>query len=87
MMDSTFLVITASALVSLLLFLVIVLCICKQKKARRSAANVVKCDENATYGNYSDPDPRMEVEDNNAYYSSDYEAGTSKTTDNNPYYE
>ena len=44
-------------------------------------------DENPTYGHYSDPDPRMEIEDSNAYYSSDYEAGTSRTTDNNPYYE
>ena len=46
-------------------------------------------DENATYGEYSDPDARMEVEDSNAYYSSDYEAGTgtSRTMDNNPNYE
>ena len=46
-------------------------------------------DENPTYGDYYDPNPRMEVEDTNAYYSSDYEAGTgmSRTTDNNPYYE
>ena len=33
-----------------------------------------KTDENSTYGNYSDTDYRMEVEDTNGYYSSDYEA-------------
>ena len=51
------------------------------------AADVTKTDENATYGDYFDPDQRMEVEDTNDYYSSDYEAGTSRTTDNNPHYE
>ena len=86
-MDSTIVVITASALVSLLLLIAILLWIFKQQKARRRAVNVIKTDENATYGDYFDPDPRMEVEDSNAYYSSDYEAGTSRTTDNNPYYE
>ena len=53
-------------------------------------AKVTKSDgENPTYGDYSDPDPKMEVKDSNAYYSSDYEAGTggSRATDNNPYYE
>ena len=44
-------------------------------------------DENPTYGDYFDPDPRAEVEDTNANYSSVYEAGTSRTTDNNLYYE
>ena len=86
-MDITIVVITASALVSLLLLIAILLCIFKQRKARRRAANVIKTDENATYGDYSDPDARMEVEDSNAYYSSDYEAGTSRTMDNNPDYE
>ena len=53
------------------------------------AVKVIKTDENATYGDYSDPDYRMEVEDNNDYYSSDYEAGTgtSRTNDNNSCYE
>ena len=79
--------ITVLALV-LLLLITILLCIFKQQKARKRAAKATKYDENATYGNYSDdPDARMEVEDSNAYYSSDYEAGTSRTTDNNPYYE
>ena len=87
-MDITIVAITASALVSLLLLIVILLCIFKQRRAKmRRAANVTKTDENATYGDYSDPDPRMEVEDSNAYYSSDYEAGTSRTTDNNSFYE
>ena len=50
---------------------------------------MTKTDENETYGDYYDPDQRMEVEDTNAYYSSHYEAGTgtSRTMDNNPYYE
>ena len=43
-------------------------------------------DLNPTYGDYVDPDPTVEVEDTNDYYSSDYEAGTSRMTDNNPYY-
>ena len=73
----------------LFLLFAILFCILKQRKTRNRAANVIKTDENATYGDYSDPDPRMEVEDTNDYYSSDYEAGTgtSRTTDNNPYYE
>ena len=78
--------ITVLALV-LLLLIAILLCIFKQRKARKRAAKATKYDENATYGNYSDPYAKMEVEDSNAYYSSDYEAGTSRTTDNNPYYE
>ena len=78
--------ITVLALV-LLLLIATLLCIFKQRKARKRAAKATKYDENATYGNYSDPDAKMEVEDSNAYYSSDYEAGTSRTTDNNPYYE
>jgi len=74
----------------LLLLLIILLCIFKQRKEkRRRASEVTQDDENPVYGDYSDPDPRMEVEDTNDYYSSDYEAGTgtSRTTDNNPYYE
>ena len=53
------------------------------------AAETTDDDENPVYGYNFDPDPRMEVEDTNDYYSSDYEAGTgtSRTTDNNPYYE
>ena len=78
--------ITVSVL--LLLLVAVLLCIFKQRRVKmRRAANVTKTDENSTYGDYFDPDQKMEVEDTNAYYSSDYEAGTSRTTDNNPYYE
>ena len=43
---------------------------------------------NPVYGDYYvDRDPTVEVEDTNAYYSSEYETGTSRTTDNNTYYE
>ena len=81
--------ILALALGALLLLLTILVFIFKQRMTRRRAANVIKGDENETYGDYSDPDYRMEVEDTNVYYSSDYEAGTgtSRATDNNPYYE
>ena len=79
--------ITISVLGILFLLSVVLLCICKQRKARKRAAKVTKFDENATYGDYYDIDARMEVEDSNAYYSSDYEAGTSRTTDKNPDYE
>ena len=48
---------------------------------------MTKEDENPTYGDYFDPDPRVEVEDSNSYYSSDYETGTGRTTDNNPHYD
>ena len=81
--------ILALALGALLLLLTILVFIFKQRMTRRRAANVIKNDENETYGDYSDPDYRMEVEDTNVYYSSDNEAGTgtSRATDNNPYYE
>ena len=60
----------------------------KQRKARKLAENVTDIDENHTYGNYDYPDPVMEVEDSNNYYSSTvYEADTSRTTDNNSQYE
>ena len=75
--------------VSFLGLLLLLFCIFKQKKASRTTAEEPDVDENHTYGDYFDPDPIMEVEDNNDYYSSDYEAGTgtSRATDNNPYYE
>ena len=81
--------ITVLVLGFLLLLILILLCIFKQRRARRRAADVSDEDENPTYGDYFDPDPIVEVEDSNAYYSSDYEAdtGTSRTMDNNPYYE
>ena len=81
--------ITVPVLLILLLLIVILFCIFKQRRAKRRAAVVRFEDDNPTYGDYFDPNPRVEVEDTNAYYSSDYEAGTgtSRTTDNNPYYE
>ena len=66
----TGIVITVSVLILLLLLITILLCIFKQRKTRRRAAKVTKYDENPTYGDYSDPDARMEVEDTNDYYSS-----------------
>jgi len=79
--------ITVSVL-GILLLIVTLLCIFKRRRARRRAADVIDEDENPTYGDYFDPDPIVEVEDSNAYYSSEYEAGsgTSKITDNNPDY-
>ena len=81
-------VITVSVL-GILLLNAILLCIFKRRRASRRAADVRGEDENPTYGDYFDPDPIVEVEDCNVYYSSDYEAatGTSRTMDNNPYYE
>ena len=80
--------IAVSVSVSILLLLLLV-CIFKQREAKlRVAAEVRRDDENPVYGVYFDPDPRMEVEDTNDHYSSDYEpVGTSWTTDNNSFYE
>ena len=59
----------------------------KRWQAKKLAETVVEIDENPTYGDYYDPDPVMEVEDNNVYYSSDYnENEVSRTTDNNSLY-
>ena len=89
-MITVLIAICGSALLLFLLFFVC-LCILKQRKARRRAAVVARADvdENPVYGVYFDPNPRMEMVDRNVNYSSDYEAGTgtSRTTDNNPYYE
>ena len=87
--NQTEIVVTASVLGCLLL-LIALLCIFKQRKrTTKREADVTDDDENPTYGDYFDPNPRMEVDDTNDYYSSDYDAGTgtSKTTDNNPDYE
>ena len=87
--SQTGIIITASFLGVLLLLILTFLCIFKQRRKRRRVADVRGEDENPTYGDYFDPDPIVEVEDCNVYYSSDYEAatGTSRTMDNNPYYE
>ena len=64
----------------------------KRWQAKKLAETVVEIDENPTYDDYYDPDPVMEVEDNNVYYSNSsdysttYEAGLSRTTDNNSLY-
>ena len=71
-----------------LFLLFVLLCFFIQRKAKSVTENSIKFDENPVYGD-GDGDPRMEVENRNDYYSSDYEAGTgtSRATDNNPYYE
>ena len=80
---------TVSVVGFLLVLILSLLCFFKQRRAMRRAVDVRDEDENPTYGDYFDPDPIVEVEDSNAYYSSDYEAGTgtSRITDINPDYE
>ena len=84
-------VVTVSVVGCLLLLLfVTLLCIFKQRRRTIGRGTHERQEDvNPTYGDYIDPDPRMEVEDTNNYYSSDYRAGTgtSKVTDNNPDYE
>ena len=73
--------------VFLVIAIIIGLYIGKRWQAKKLAESVVEIDENPTYDDYDDPDPVMEVEDNNVYYSSDYnEAEVSRTTDNNSLY-
>ena len=78
--------------VFLVIAVIIVLYICKRLKAKKHAESAANIDENPTYGDYYDPDPVMEVEDNNVYYSNSsdysttYEARLSRTTDNNSLY-
>ena len=79
-------VVTVSTLL-LVLFLVSLLLFFKQRKARQSTERASGVDLNPTYGDYVDPDPRVEVVDNNENYSAEYVIGTSRITDNNPYYE
>ena len=64
----------------------IALCICKRRKARNLAEKIMKEDINDTYGDYSDPDPVVEMVDSNGYYTGVYEAGTTMTRDNNSQY-
>ena len=63
MQSQTDVAVAVSVLGVLLLLIIILLCIFKQLKARRSAEDVTDTDENPTYSDYFDPDPRMEVED------------------------
>ena len=64
-------------------------CILKQQKAKKRNQNATHTDENPVYGDYYYSDPKAEAVDTNDYYSSDYEegTGTSRTIDNNQYYE
>ena len=68
------------------LLIIILRGIFKQWRARRRAVDRRDEDENPAYGNYYDPEPRVEGENRNANNSSDYEAGKCRTTDSNPYY-
>ena len=92
-LTATVVAVSVSVLLPLYLLLLLLFCFFKRQKALQqdSPDDVMDIDENPVYEyDYSDySDPRAEVEDSNAYYSSDYEAGTgtSKTTDNNPDYE
>ena len=78
--------VTVSSLL-LALFLASLLFLIKQRKARHSTERSSGVDRNPIYGDYVDPDPRVEVVDNNENYSPEYVIGTSRITDNNPYYE
>ena len=48
---------------------------------------IMKVDINDTYGDYSEPDPVMEMEDSNLDYTGLYEEGTTMARDNNSQYE
>ena len=57
------------------------------KRGRAGNVVVVKEDINETYSDYySDPNAVVEMIDYNEYYSKDYEAGSTKTRDNNSQY-
>ena len=66
-------------------------CLCKRRKARKVAENVtdidIDIDVNPTYGDYYHPDPVVEVEDVNDYYTGVYQDGSTMTRDNNSQYE
>ena len=81
-------IIVAPILVVLILGTGILLFVFKQRRTRENVGNAKDTDENPTYGDYYEPNPTSEVEDNNIYYSLDYEAGTerSRIKDNNPLY-
>ena len=77
-----------SSLLSLFLVSLLVWVFIKQRNSNRQNANDrPSTDLNPTYGDYFDPDPRVEFVDNNENYSSEYVTGTSRMTDNNPYYK
>ena len=77
-----------SSLLSLFLVPLLVCVFIKQRKSSRQNANDrPSTDLNPTYGDYIDPDPRVEFVDNNENYSSEYVSRTSRMTDNNPHYK
>ena len=60
----------------------------KRQQRKEGVVAETRREINPVYGDYYvDRDPTVEVKNTNAYYSSEYETGTSRTTDNNTYYE
>ena len=79
----------APILVVLILGTGTLLFVLKRRRTRENVGNAKDTDENPTYGNFYDPNPTSEVEDNNVYYSLDYdefESERSGIKDNNPVY-
>ena len=80
------LLIGSGVLVGLLLLLAVVYAVHKYFKDK-ICYPIMKEDVNDIYGDYSDPDPVVEVTDSNPYYTCDYdETGTTMTRDNNSLY-
>ena len=79
------LLIGSGVLVGLLLLLAVVYAVHKYFQ-EKICYPIMKEDVNDIYGDYSDPDPVVEVTDSNPYYTGDYEAGTTMTRDNNSQY-
>ena len=81
-------VITVSVLSLILVLLILFFLFKRQQRKEGAVAETPKKEMNPVYGDYYvDTDPTVEVKDTNAYYSSEYESGTSRMTDNNTYYE
>ena len=84
----TIIVTTVSILGLILLLLILFFLFKRQQTKEATVAKTPTKEMNPVYGDYYvDPEPTVEVKDTNAYYSSEYESGTSRTTDNNTYYE
>ena len=84
----TEIVITVSILSLILLLLILLYIFKRHQRKEEVVAETPKKELNPVYGDYYvGPDPTVEVKDTNVYYSSEYEAGTSRTRDNNTYYE
>ena len=79
------LLIGSGVLVGLLLLLVVVYAVHKYFQDK-ICCPIMKEDVNDIYGDYSDPDPVVEVTDSNPYYTCDYGDGTTMTRDNNSLY-